>query len=360
MCTIKKVIGQYDKDCYKVALADSEITVLTKKVTQPVILIPLPQRACNENWDYARSGDDWECECKEGKEQSPIDLPPKEKAQQSPVKPIFQYEEVDTKNLKIVLEDGLLKIKNKNFGKIVTLDGSIFKAEEIRFHTPSEHKIGGKVMDMEMQIIHTGQTKGDIAKQVVLSFLFEKKPGSYNKFIDDVDFFNLPNPQMKSRDIVNKLYIPKILYGSDSEDFPVMKPFSFYTYEGSLTAPPCSERTIHYVASKPIPTAGLVLQLFKEAGRLPDMMDSAGNIIINTNLSMNARKIQPTNGRNIYYFSVKEVVGPEPEEPVKPKPEGHYEKVNRKMTQYFYVNDEVPSGLPGAFVVSESEAKGKK
>jgi len=183
-------------------MADSEITVLTKKVTQPIILIPLPSKSCNENWDYTKKGIDWDCDCAEGKEQSPIDLPVPNKALGSPAKPLFQYDEVlprntittddgqtKSENLKIKYVNSTLKILHKDFGRVVTLDGSVYVAEEIVFHTPSEHTINGKTYDLEMQIIHSGQTVGDIAKHVVLSFLFEKKPGVYNKFIDDVDFF---------------------------------------------------------------------------------------------------------------------------------------------------------------------------
>jgi hypothetical protein len=38
---------------------------------------------------------------------------------------------------------------------------------------------------------------------------------------------------------------------------------------------------------------------------------------------------------------------------------GHYEKVLKKMTEYFYVSGPIPSGLPGAYVVSPKEALGK-
>jgi carbonic anhydrase len=372
ICAIRKVLNIFDEDCRKTILADAEITVLTKKVTQPIILVSQPNRVCNDEWDYSKGGSDWECTCKEGKEQSPIDLPKKDDAIPSPAKPLFQYDEVPTKRivttkeglsktqrLRITYEDTKLKIKDSDFGKVVTLDGSVFLATEINFHTPSEHKINGKTFPMEMQIIHEGQTKGDIGKQVILSFLFEKKPGAYNKFIDDVDFFNLPNPTNKNRDIVHDLYIPKIFYSSNDEDIPIMKEFSFYTYQGSITTPPCTERTIHYVASKPIPLGSTALTLFKEATRIPDMMDSSGNVIVNTNPSGNSRKTQPLNGRKVFHYSHKEpcksmgVVKNH-----KKKKEGHYEKVVKKATQYFYVNNEVPSRLPGAIVVSESEAKG--
>jgi carbonic anhydrase len=284
--------------------------------------------------------------------------------------PLFKYEEVlandessgNTQNLFIKLVDNSLKISAKSFGKVVTLDGSIFQAQDIIFRTPSEHKINGKQYDMEMQIIHYGQTKGDIGKQVILSFVFEGKPGSYNKFIDSIDFFDLPSPIKKERLITNNLYIPKILYPEESTDFPVMKPFSFYFYEGSLTQPPCTERTIIYVASKPIPLSTSALQLFREASRIPDLMDSEGNALINTVGNANNRNIQPLNGRKVFYYNagrdgIDEILE---KQNLAVNVNSHYEKVERKTTQYMYVNSEEPTGLPGAFVVTEAEAKGLK
>jgi carbonic anhydrase len=371
ICAIRKILDIFDEDCKNVDMADSEITVLTKKVTQPIILVSQPNRMCNDEWDYSRGGSDWECTCQEGKEQSPIDLPKTDDAISSPAKPIFQYDEVPkertittseglnkTQRLRISYEDTMLKIKDTEFGKIVTLDGSVYLATEILFHTPSEHKINGKTYPMEMQVLHFGQTQGDIGKQVVLSFLFDSAPGAYNKFIDDVDFFNLPNPAFKARGIENNLYIPKIFYNSKDEDIPIMKDFSFYTYQGSMTTPPCTERTIHYVASKPIPLGSTALTLFKEATRVPDMMDSAGNVIVNTNPSGNARKTQNLNGRRVFHYTQKEACPTFGVKDRKNKKEGHYEKIVKKATEYFYVNNERPSRLPGAFVVSEEEAKG--
>merc|ERR1712032_497093 len=107
--------------------------------------------------------------------------------------------------------------------------------------------------------------------------------------IDDVDFFNLPNPSSTTRNIANNLYLPKVFFSSGDSEPPHMKDFSFYTYQGSMTSPPCTERTIHYVASQPIPLGTTALTLFKEATRIPDMMDSSGNVIVNTNPSGNSK-----------------------------------------------------------------------
>ena len=367
-CTIKEILNQSDIICEENSDLDKP-TVIEKVVTQPIILIPLPSRNCNDDWNYQLKGDDWECECSEGKEQSPIDLPPEEKAIPSPVKPLFQYEETLIKlpystidglikkdeNVKIQYLDNCLRIFHKYFGKIVTLDGAVYNAEELVFHSPAEHTINGKKYDLELQVVHYGQTRGDISKQIVLTFLFEKKPGVFNKFIDDIDFFNLPNPITKESDLKNNLFIPKVFYTADNNNIPVMKPFSFYTYQGSLTSPPCNERTIVYVASQPIPLSSAAIQMFEESLRIPDLMADSGDVISTNKTDQNSRKLQDVNGRPIFFYDHIKYCIPEPII-IPPKPRGHYEKIHKETTEYFYVNGEEPSGLPGSYVVPEDEA----
>jgi carbonic anhydrase len=375
VCGIEKELGQLPRRECRPILPNTIIKVVEKTITQPLIIIPLPSRHCNDGWNYQQNGDDWECDCKEGVEQSPIDLPNfTGECIDSPVKPLFAYIEVEhnaeydtidrqmekNKKLQLQIYDNSFKIFHHNFGKLTTIDGAIYFCEEIVIHSPSEHTIQGKKFDMEIQFVHYGASKGDIAKQVVLSYLIEKKAGVYNKFFDDLDFFNLPNPLGKTRDIDHDLFIPKIFYDSNNEDsdlIPLMKPFSFYTYQGSLTAPPCTERTIMYVAKEPIQLSSTVIQLFQEALRVPDMIDAKGDIIVSDWVPQSNRNIQNLNGRPVFCYDHEKYCGPDPTPP-KPKPVGHYEKVAQKATHYFYVNGDKPSGLPGAFVVSEKEAKG--
>lgn len=370
VCAIKKALGIEDATCDQ---KKDNIQIVVKKIKEPIIIIPLPSRHCNDGWNYQKGGHDWECECKDGFEQSPINLPKKEDAIDSPVRPLFAYNEVSarapyntvdgtlTENvpLKIKIFEGALRIFHHNLGKVTTIDGAVFYAEEIIFHTPAEHTLNGKKYDMEIQIVHYGQTKGDISKQLVLSFLIEKKPGVYNQFFDDIDMFNLPDAITKEKELNNNIFIPKLFYRSDDTDVPMMKPFSFYTYQGSLTSPPCSERTIMYVAAKPIKLSTTTVQLFQEALRVPDLVDKNGNIMTTDWLPNSSRLIQPSNGRPVFFYDHVKYCGPDPM-PKKPVPKGHYEKVIQKATNYFYVNGDKPSGLPGAFVVAEHEAKGLK
>lgn len=386
MCSLQKFLNQnLDFKCTPAELRKAKVllpstpnmpAIEEEKVIQPVIVIPMASKSCNEKWGYENKGLDWECTCKEGAEQSPIDLPSKDDAILSPLKPMFQYDMVSSNAnestldglvtagdaIKIRYDKEAIRIYHPNLGKIVTLDGGVYIGEEISFHTPSEHKINGVRYDMEMQVVHYGRSKGDIAKQVVLSFLFKKTPGVYNKFIDKLDFFTLPNPTDTYRDLEQDLFLPFIFYNSDEDSIASMQPFSFFTYEGSLTQPPCTERTTHYVAADPIPLSNTVITLFKEALKKPDMENpnDPTHIVLNDDGNIeNYRDTQPLNGRTVYIFDHRRY-GCVDYKPKKKKiePSGHYEKIIKDAIQYVFVNGHNPSNIPGSYVVSEKEAKG--
>lgn len=373
VCRIQAELGQPPSmECRQ--LEGVAIKLEQKIIHEPLVIVPLPSPHCNDGWNYNKNGADWECICAEGVEQSPIDLPTfdSDNCIESPVKPLFSYIQVKSEmdfttidqqmikgeKLRIQLFEHAFRLFHHNFGKLTTIDGAVYFCEEIIIHTPAEHTIDGKKYDMEIQFVHFGQTKGDIAKQVVLSFLVEKQAGVYNKFFDDLDFFNLPNPIKKTRDLESSIFINKIFYDSESDDtIPLIKPFSFYTYQGSLTSPPCTERTIMYVAKEPIKLSTTVIQLFVEGLRVPDMVDVHGNVIVSDWLPQSNRNTQERNGRPVFCYDHEKYCPPDPA-PIKPKPSGHYEKVATQAENYFYVNGDKPSGLPGAFVVSDEEAKG--
>jgi carbonic anhydrase len=360
ICKLRTVLGM---DCNQ--LFNTTSTNITEaigtQIYQPIIVIPIPAKECNFNYDYRLKGNDWECGCKEGLEQSPIDIPSFENIIESSVKPMFTFNPISAKSavtsidgelktqeyIKIKYFKNAIRILHNDLGRIVTLDGSVYIGEEIVFRTPAEHKINGKIMDMEMQVIYYGRSKGDIAKQIVLSFLFEQKPGVYNKFLEDLDIFSLPNEDNPERDIKNDLYIPRIFYNTDEDSDLNFRPFSFYTYQGSLSMPPCSEGTIHYVASETIPLASVPIQLFKEALKRKDYGDYP---------LKNARRTQPLNGRHVFFYDKNKY---EPEVEVSRKSntpiKGHYEKYRVEKTKYIWVNNEKPSLLPGAIIVPKQE-----
>lgn len=368
-CYLNKLIRKEDfKECDK-KLVEVKLPVrkvIKRKLNQPFIIIPTPQRMCNAGWDYANKGKDWECLCKEGKEQSPIDLPPASKAIQSPAKPLFDFEnrlpEQGGKKIKIEHVDHTLRIQGGGFGRVVTLEGSIYAVDEIIFHTPAEHTIDGNTYPMEMQIIHKAITKGDYGRKLILSFLFVGKPARYNKFIDEMEFYNLPNPHDKFRYINHKLFIPNILLDAKDDELSVMNPFSFYTYSGSMTTPPCQENVIHIVGSKPLELSITTIELFKEALRMPDFEDDEGNVIVSEEKPLeNSRGVQALNGRAVFHYDADLYTAPNFKKvlqaPVPKRAVGHYEKQESTITNYMYVDGMKPSGIPGAMVVDEKEVK---
>jgi carbonic anhydrase len=366
-CHFQKILGVEDNTCKVVLGANDGFVVEDQNVTDPVILIPLPSKTCNDNWNYDTQGKDWNCDCAEGKLQAPIDIDAN-KVTRSPVKPVFRYGKttVDYKAdmgeespIKMEYAENSVKIKHENLGKLITLDGNVYAATEIIFHTPSQHTINGRYYDLEVEIVHQGESKDVISNHAIVSILFTSKPGVYNRFFDEIDFFNLPNPLFKKRDIKRDFNLNNIFYEIQQTDYPMWKPFSFYTYEGSLTAPPCTQKTIHYVKSAPIEIGNTTIQLFKEALRVPDTMDVDGNVTMTTHEPKNVRDTQPLNGRKVYYYDnvINSAIKGQVDKEESPK--GHYEKVTQDMVNYYHVTGPKPSGLPGAFMVSEREAKGQ-
>jgi len=69
----------------------------------------------------------------------------------------------------------------------------------------------------------------------------------------------------------------------------------------------------------------------------------------------NTRSIQKKGCREVLYYNNHCNMNKKPREK---KLSGHFEKVDKKMTDYFYVSDDKPSGIPNAFVISPSEAFG--
>ena len=74
-----------------------------------MVLIPRPSRQCNEKWNYQNFGADWECECAEGKEQSPIDLSKIEDMIKTNISPIIRYYKVKERDIEETI-DGKNKI----------------------------------------------------------------------------------------------------------------------------------------------------------------------------------------------------------------------------------------------------------
>ena len=233
-----------------------------KIIKEPMILIPLPSPVCNEDWNYGSHGTNWNCKCSEGFEQSPINVERRCVVNANETAS-FQWSKVQIDKLAAFYEDNMLKIKCKFedpkecadvvFGRIIDADYSEYESREIRFHTPGEHQIEGRVFAMEIQLMFQPTSEGDYKKKAAVAFLCEQGPGKNNKFLEALDLMSLPNayqPKMDLKTATNdatELDVEELLKDVD-DVYEYNGFFNFWKYLGSVTSPPCDGRAYlrHY------------------------------------------------------------------------------------------------------------------
>ncbi len=199
--------------------------------------------------------------CAMGKTQSPIDIRSKE-AKSGTLPPIqFDYK---TSALKIVDNGHTIQV-NYEPGSSITVDGRRYELLQFHFHRPSEERIDGKAFDMVAHLVH----KNDAGQLAVVGVLIQK--GSKRPVMQAV-FDNLPAKKGE------ELTVPGVAIDINAL-LPEKK--SYYTFEGSLTTPPCSEGVTWYVLKQPVQASASQLASFAKV------------------YPMNARPVQPQNGRAI-------------------------------------------------------------
>lgn len=142
---------------------------------------------------------------------------------------------------------------------------------QAHFHAPSEHTIDGKLMDLEMHVVHQMDpelTNADSNKKSqfshgVLGFLFKAVPDNYfgRNGVDDYhdQFLNgiLDDQQYNS-----KLDLTKFVHK--------LKFHKRWTYQGSLTTTPFSEGILWNVVEQVIPIRQSTLDKFLEYRKIEE------------------------------------------------------------------------------------------
>ena len=122
-------------------------------------------------------------------------------------------------------------------GKI-TIGGKVYKLLQFHFHVPSEHSIPGVAAVAEMHIVHQ-LVKGSGDEYAVIGVMLTK--GNEYPALKPV-FANLPEIVCAA---------PKALLSIEFDQLLPKTKFSYYTYAGSLTTPPCTQSVIWYVLGTP-------------------------------------------------------------------------------------------------------------
>jgi carbonic anhydrase len=121
----------------------------------------------------------------------------------------------------------------------IEVDGKFYKLLYLHFHVPSEHHIPGVEALAEMHIVH--QLKGG-SDQAVIGVMLTR--GATYPALAPV-FANLP---------LDVCAAPKALLQIDFDKLLPKTVSGYFTYSGSLTTPPCTEKVTWYVigAARPI------------------------------------------------------------------------------------------------------------
>ena len=159
--------------------------------------------------------------CSKGHKQSPVDL---KAMQKSPIPNLaFAYEPTPLR----VVNNGHTIQFNAEHNNTLRFSDSPEKWDLVQwhFHTPSEHRIGGREFPLEVHLVHKNAA-GNLA---VVGVLFTE--GSFNPFLETL-WLHAPEVEGKERIIEGVSVDPKLLL-PDRKDY--------FSYEGSLTTPPCTE-----------------------------------------------------------------------------------------------------------------------
>jgi carbonic anhydrase len=180
--------------------------------------------------------------CGSGKNQSPIDIAGRTKAELKPLK--LDYKAGATE----ILNNGHTVQVNYASGSMLQVDGHSFELKQFHFHAPSENKIDGKHYPMEGHLVHADK-EGNLA---VVAFMFEEGAASalLTKLWD-----KMPAKAGDKHNVAAGLSITQLL----------PKDAAYYRFNGSLTTPPCSEGVRWLVMKKPVTASKAQIAQFSKA-----------------------------------------------------------------------------------------------
>jgi carbonic anhydrase len=180
-----------------------------------------------------------------GKEQSPIDIRDAKKASLPSLR--FDY------------RSGPLAIGNNGVtirvnyppgrsGDFLIVGDTRYQLVQFHFHRPSEEYIGGKPYPMVLHLVHKS-SDGKIAVVAVLV-----QPGKANATVQQL-WDHMPMTPGHDQQIPGVEVNPAILVPQNT---------AYYTYTGSLTAPPCTEGVTWIVLKTPIEISPAQIEAFAE------------------------------------------------------------------------------------------------
>ena len=179
--------------------------------------------------------------CADGSAQSPIDI--SDAAELDLVDIEFNYG--DTANR--IFNNGHTIQVNVDEGSGIVYNGISYNLLQFHFHNPSEHTINGQAAAMEIHFVHQDPNSGALAVVGIMLTEGERGNEAYGAVFD-----HLPAEAGEPEASGNALSLAALLPPSRT----------FYTYQGSLTTPPCSEIVRWLLLDTPIELSGAQIDAF--------------------------------------------------------------------------------------------------
>lgn len=226
--------------------------------------------AADVHWGY--SGDDGPAYwgglspeyflCADGSAQSPIDI--RDASAVDLVDIEFHYRQT----VNNIVNNGHTVQVDIAAGSHIVYNGITYELLQFHFHSPSEHTIDGEAAPMEIHFVHRDSNSGALAVVGVMLTEGEADNEAYASI-----FAAMPaeagEPQALSAPLALGALLPQTR--------------AYYTYNGSLTTPPCSEIVRWLLLDTPVEL-------------------SAGQIAaFNTLYAGNARPVQPLGKRDLLH-----------------------------------------------------------
>jgi carbonic anhydrase len=242
--------------------------------------------------DYTQNGANWPDLCATGREQSPIDLTDAATTSENIGISLYGYRDYDG-NMSLSNKGYTLQVDmptNEYNGKMMrTFDDetqSLFKLVQFHVHAPSENTIDGSTLDMEMHFVHLYDDTDGLA--AVLGVFFDRVKGGNadNLFLDQWLEKGIPSSGNSSTlSDQFDLNINGFLQSLDTTNF--------WSFDGSLTTPPCTEGVKWAVLKDIQPISDRQLKL------MADLWANDSNFAAGKG---NNRVTQPLHGRTVHQY----------------------------------------------------------
>ena len=204
-------------------------------------------------WDYGetRGPSHWGelkpefAPCKNGRQQSPIDIHNPQKADLPPM-------QVDYKSSPLhIIDNGHTVMINYAPGSFMSVGGKKYALKQFHFHRPSEETISGESYEMVVHLVHAD----DEGKLAVVAVLLQK--GEDNPLIREL-WNHLPKQKEKEESLDEVQIDVAGLLPADR---------GYYTFPGSLTTPPCTENVMWFVLKHPGTVSAAEIEQFSKLYR---------------------------------------------------------------------------------------------